>query len=214
MLLVAFVQLLAIAVALDSPIRNRIATGTLSALLTVLSRLTDSDLSFEGYRQWVRYRRTPPELDQFLDTWDPSFRSIGEGAEDLGNGFFELGREATDTIPAVGPTLELPVAVLVGPTCSSATFSFARRAQEAGLVRLFGEQTGGNLRGINGGAYFFVRLPGSGLEFDVPLIANFPTTPQPDRGVLPDVEISPTVADIASGRDTCMDAARAWVSGR
>ncbi|UVO53135.1 S41 family peptidase [Sphingomonas sp. SUN039] len=177
----------------------------------ILARLSDRDLRFKGYRQLVRYRRTPKELDPYLDTWDESFRTIGEKGRDVGNGFYELGIEESDTIPVVGPRLILPVAALVGPVCSSATFSFARRARESGLVRLFGEQSGGNLRGINGNGYFFVRLPASGLEFDMPIIGNFAQVPQADRGVLPDVAVKPTIADIAAGRDPCMTAARRWI---
>jgi hypothetical protein len=177
----------------------------------ILARLSGKDIAFRGYRQLVRYRRTPKELDVYLDTWDESFRTIGEKATDVGNGFYELGKEESDTIAAIGPRLDLPVAALIGPICSSATFSFARRARESGLVRLFGEPSGGNLRGINGNGYFFVRLPGSGLEFDMPIIGNFPQTPQPDRGVLPDVMIKPTIADIAAGFDPCLSGALSWI---
>lgn len=179
----------------------------------ILARLARRDIAFEGYRQLVRYRRTPKALDAVLDTWDDSFRTIGEPGTDVGNGFYELGIENSDTIPAAGPRIDLPVAALIGPVCSSATFSFARRAKESGLVRLFGEPSGGNMRGINGNGYFFVRLPGSGLEFDLPIIGNFRRRPQPDRGVLPDVPVRPTLADIAAGRDPAMAAARAWVRG-
>lgn len=180
----------------------------------LLSRLAARDLRFEAYLQRVRYRRTPPDLDRYLDTWDDSFRSIGESAKDLGNGFYELGVEGTDIIPAAGPRLDLPVAALVGPTCSSATFSFARRAQESGLVRLFGTMSGGNLRGINGNGYFFVRLPASGLEFDLPIVGNFPPGPRPDRGVLPDVFVQRTAEDIAHDRDPCLERAAQWIAGR
>lgn len=177
----------------------------------ILSRLAGKDLRFAGYRQRVRYRTTPKDLDPYLDTWDDSFRSIGAGGKDVGNGFFELGIEETDVIPASGPALGIPVAALIGPTCSSATFSFARRARESGLVRLFGTMSGGNLRGINGNGYFFVRLPASGLEFDLPIVGNFPTRPRPDHGVMPDVQVVRTARDIASGRDPCLQAAMSWV---
>lgn len=180
----------------------------------ILARLSGKDIAFDGYRQLVRYRRTPKALDPYLDTWDETFRTIGETATDAGNGFYELGRENSDTIAAVGPRLDLPVAALIGPICSSATFSFARRCRESGLIRLFGEPSGGNLRGINGNGYFFVRLPGSGLEFDLPIIGNFSATPQPDRGVLPDVAVKRTIADIAAGRDPCMRAAIGWIAAR
>ncbi|WP_017664011.1 S41 family peptidase [Porphyrobacter sp. AAP82] len=178
----------------------------------ILSRLTDKDIQFPGYRQLVRFRETPTALDPFLDTWDRSFRKMGVGASDVGGGFYQLPgqSEETDVIPARSPRLSAPVAALISPVCSSATFSFARRAKESGLVQLFGETSGGNLRGINGGAYFFVRLPQSGIEFDVPLIGYYPAAPQPDAGVDPDVFIPRTIADIAAGRDACMAAAIDW----
>ncbi len=179
----------------------------------ILSRLSDRDIQFPGYRQLVRYRETPARLDPYLDTWDRSFRRMGVEATDIGGGFYQLpGKsEETDFIPARGPRLTVPVAALISPVCSSATFSFARRAKESGLVRLFGEPSGGNLRGINGGAYFFVRLPGSGIEFDVPLIGYYPPEIRQDAGVDPDVFVPRTVTDIAKGTDACLDAAIAWV---
>lgn len=181
---------------------------------SILARLASRDLRLDAYRQRVRFRRTPSDLDPILDTWDESFRRIGEGAAETPDGFFELGSEATDYIPARGRRLDLPVAALVGPVCSSATFSFARRAKESGLIRLFGEESGGNMRGINGNGYFFVRLPGSGLEFDLPIVGNFASKWQPDRGVIPDMLIRPGIADIAAGRDACLIAAEAWILSR
>ncbi len=72
--------------------------------------------------------------------------------------------------------------------------------------------SGGNLRGINGNGYFFVRLPASGLEFDMPIIGNFAETPQPDQGVMPHVRIARSIADLSAGRDTPKSAAKAWVA--
>jgi C-terminal processing protease CtpA/Prc len=102
--------------------------------------------------------------------------------------------------------------VLVGAVNSSATFQFALAVKQSGLGRLVGQPTGGNRRGINGGAFFFVRLPRTGLEVDLPLVAGFPATPQPDEGVTPDVLVTPNVADIASGRDAELATVRAWIA--
>jgi hypothetical protein len=77
---------------------------------------------------------------------------------------------------------------------------------------LVGTPTGGNLRGINGGAFFFLRLPASGLEADLPVIGTFPSGPQPDQGLIPDIMVSDTVNDIVSGRDAVLD--RALAIGR
>ncbi|MGJ3647664.1 S41 family peptidase [Sphingomonas sp. GlSt437] len=177
----------------------------------ILARLAPADLYFPTYRRLVRYRRTPADLDPYLDTWDDSFRSIGTAATAASDGFFELESTEIDKITAKAPRLTVPVAALIGPTCSSATFQFAHKAKQTGLVRLFGQQSGGNLRGINGSGFFFVRLPESGLEFDLPIVGNFPRTPQPDRGVLPDVLIGKSQSDVASGRDRCFEAALTWI---
>ena len=101
--------------------------------------------------------------------------------------------------------------VLVGATNSSATFEFAQTVRQSKLGTLAGQPTGGNQRGINGGAFFFLRLPKSGIELDVPLIGQFPSSARPDAGIEPDIKVVPTVADIAAGRDVEMEAVRAQV---
>ncbi len=96
---------------------------------------------------------------------------------------------------------------------SSATFQFADKARAAGLVRLFGETTGGNQRGINGGCFFFVRLPASGIEFDLPLIGYFPPGHPPDAGLAPDVTVKLTAADLAKSYDRPLETAASWILG-
>lgn len=179
----------------------------------ILARLTDNGLPDGGVRRLVRFRTTPAALDPYLDTWDQSFRRLGADAADLGNGFYRLAENGDWPIAAERPRLTGRVAVLIGPTNSSATFQFAQRAQAAGVARLFGMPTGGNRRGINGGCFFFVRLPASGLEFDLPLIGAFPPGHPPDAGIAPDVRIAETAADIAVGRDPVMTRALAWAAG-
>lgn len=102
-------------------------------------------------------------------------------------------------------------AALVGPVNSSATFQFAENARRTGRVRLFGASTGGNRRGINDGCLFFVRLPASSIEFDLPLIGYFPLQPQPDAGIVPDVAIATSIADVRAGRDPTMERAAEWL---
>lgn len=172
----------------------------------ILARLANSDLRETGAQQKLRFQRTPPSIDRYLDTWDDSFRTLGVGGAPLPNGFFARpGASEILTIPAKGPRLTLPVAILTSAVNSSATFQFAQRAQRNGLAKLYGGKTGGNQRGINGGCFFFVRLPASGLEFDLPLIGYFPEGQRPDDGLAPNVGVMPTVEDIADGRDPIVD---------
>lgn len=168
------------------------------------------------YLNRVRFREVPAQLNPYLQTWDRSFRTLGKDAIDVGGGFYQLPGDEDETLivpyAPVAPQVRVPVAVLMGPSNSSATFSFVRRVREANAARLFGGPSGGNLRGINGGAMFFVRLPQSGLEFDLPLKGYFPEVPQPDAPVLPHVRVEQGVADIAVGRDPVMAAARGWIA--
>lgn len=177
---------------------------------SVLARLIDRSWTPPAVQQRLRFERTPPAIDRYLDTWDSSFRTLGVGGRPLGDGFVERpGAKASLAIEPAGKRLSVPVAVLVSPVNSSATFQFASNFRAIGGGRLYGRPTGGNRRGINGGAYFFVRLPASGLEFDLPLVGYFPLSPQPDAGILPDVAVAPSIADIASGRDPALERAAA-----
>lgn len=178
----------------------------------LLQRLIGRPVRPLRYPARVAWRQTPPDLRPYLDTWDDSFHTLGETAVADAQGHLIVDADdAEQVIEPIAPRIPVRTAVLVGPVNSSATFSFARRVKQAGAARLFGGTTGGNLRGINGGAYFFVRLPQSGLEFDLPIKGFFPEVPQPDAGVAPDVAVSETPRDIAAGRDPALASARGWL---
>jgi C-terminal processing protease CtpA/Prc len=117
---------------------------------------------------------------------------------------FDDDASGNEIIAAKGKPFRGKVVVLIDASNSSATFQFARLVREQRLGTLVGETTGGSLRGINGGAFFFLRLPNSQIEMDLPLIGTFPTTPQPDAGLTPDVRVAATAEDIAHDRDTAL----------
>jgi C-terminal processing protease CtpA/Prc len=174
----------------------------------IIARLIDAPLQREAYARRVRYRETPERLNQYLDTWDNSFRNWGDDATPAGDGWFDLrGEGGVDAIAPKGPRFRGELVVLIDAQNSSATFQFANAITTQRLGRLIGMPTGGNRRGINGGAFFFLRLPASGLEADLPLIARFPATPQPDAGIEPDERVPLTRAAITAGRDAALEAA-------
>jgi hypothetical protein len=183
--------------------------GGLDCGAAIIARLIEAPLTADSYSRHVRYRKTPDRLAPYLNTWDRSFKNWGASA--IGPdaaGFYTLTRGGdtsdTDVIQPKGRRFTPKVAVLVGPKNASATFGFAGLMQRHRLGTLIGEQTGGNCRGINGGAFFFVGLPRSGIEVDLPLIAYWPRTPQPDAGVMPDIAVPARVADIQAGRDAAL----------
>ncbi len=188
----------------------------------ILPRLIDRQIQVSAMRRLVRYRKVPADLVSYLHTWDPGFKDWGDTAADLPAPiptappvhYFELARKGDggiDTLQPQGRRYSGKVYVLVDANNSSATFNFARTLQQNKLGVLVGEPTGGNQRGINGGAFFFLKLPHSGIEMDLPLIATFPVTPAPDAGLTPDIAVHLTAADIAAGRDPALAAIAAEV---
>lgn len=192
--------------------------GGLDCGAAIVARLIEAPLTADSYSRHVRYRRIPDRLAPYLTTWDRSFKDWGASA--MGPdaaGFYTLTHsgDASDTniIQPNGRRFVGKVAVLVGPKNASATFGFAGLMQRHRMATLVGEQTGGNRRGINGGALFFIGLPRSGIKVDLPLIAYWPETPQPDAGIMPDVVVPVRVADLQAGRDIALARAIAVASG-
>src|SRR5208283_2988166 len=182
----------------------------------ILKRLVRTDLKISAYRRLVRYRQTPVELNPYLDTWDPSFKNWGTAAAELAQPwptsppvkYFALTKyddaAGGNVIRPEGKPFQGKVYVLIDANNSSATFQFAQTVRQNKLGTLVGQPTGGNQRGINGGAFFFLRLPKSQIEMDLPLIGSFPVSSQPDAGLTPDVLVTPTLQDIISGKDVEM----------
>jgi Peptidase family S41 len=177
----------------------------------IIARFIDSPLVLDNYVRRVRYRRVPEDLMPYCDTWNPTFKDWGKDATPFDDRFFNLKGEGDGpaTISPKGPRFKGRVIVLTSAENSSATFQFANLIKSNRLGKLVGEPTGGNRRGINGGAFFFMRLPQSGLEADLPLIGYFPKTPQPDAGIMPDIATPVTARDIAMGRDAALEKVRA-----
>jgi len=185
----------------------------------IIRYLVDAPIRLSvDYERRVIFRQTPSELNPYLDTWDSSFKTLGMDAFDLGNGYYRLSAPDSANQPGVlieptGPRFQGAVAILSSATNSSATFQFIAQMRRLKLARIYGESTGGNQRGINGGAFFFLRLPHSGIEIDLPLIGTFPVDERPDAGLMPDILIKPRPQDIERGLDrvlqVCLNSLRA-----
>lgn len=191
----------------------------------MIPHLIDAPITLSSMRRLVRYRKIPDDLAPYLDTWDRGFRDWGNAAVDLpepwptapaGVTYLQLKRSDDDAngdvIQPAGKRFRGKVLVLIDAANSSATFQFAQNIQSHHLGTLIGQPTGGSQRGINGGAFFFLRLPHSGIEMDLPLIGTFPTLPAPDAGVTPDILVQPTAADLVTGYDAPLAAARLAIS--
>jgi hypothetical protein len=189
--------------------------GGLDVGAVILQRLVTTEIPRAAYSRKTRYRRTPDALNPYLHTWDKSFRDWGNKASGPdAAGFYQLADPEEDgIIRPTGRRYPGKTVVLTDAANSSATFMFAETIKAHGMATLIGQTTGGSLRGINGGAFFFLKLPQTGLEIDLPLIGYFPPGPRPDSGIVPDIAVTATQRDIATGRDPDMARAMSFLRG-
>lgn len=188
--------------------------GGADEVIAELARyLVSGPLQLEGQKTLLRYRSVPEALRPHLRTWDEAYFDLGKRVEPAGDGFYKWkgddfsGRRLRGSKNAY----KGKVFLLIDAANSSATFYLARMLKEHGLATLVGQKTGGSRRGINGGMMFMLTLPNTGIEVDIPLMATFPLTEEPDRGVLPDEEVQSTPEQIARGVDSELEAVRGLI---
>ena len=167
--------------------------------------------SYAASRRLVRNVIARPELLEHLDTYSDELKTgLGTGlSRDLfrsaDNGFFEiLPNEKVTTYPNVTPNENSFLGesfIIADASNASATFSFLKYVKDNQLARIIGEESGGNRQGINGGNYFFLSLPNSKIEIDIPVYFFAPLTPEKDSAVTPDFRVRPTARDIRLGKD-------------
>jgi hypothetical protein len=182
--------------------------GDDEVLVALFGHLLRQPISLPPIRELMLYETVSAHLVPFLDTWDRSFLDRTGTVRPTGDGFYTWKDASLEprTIPGSATAFSGELFLLVDPSNSSATFTLARILKDVGRATLVGQPTGGNRRGINGGQMFFLRLPNSGLEMDIPLIGYYPLELQPDGGVLPDVVVVPSIDEIAQGVDAVLEA--------
>lgn len=185
----------------------------------------DTDIGFELARYLTKenlppyiasrrlVRNVAPQADLLknLDTYSEALKN------DLKNGvparfykkaegeFFEiLPNENTTNYPAVEPyanNFQGKAFIIADASNASAAFQFLNYIRENKLATIVGQETGGNRQGINGGNYFFLNLPNSKVEIDVPVYFFAPLAPQKDESVIPDVPVKRQPADAGNNFD-------------
>ena len=105
------------------------------------------------------------------------------------------------------------VYLLTSPTNSSATYILADIIKTHQLATIVGQTTGGNQKGITASAMFFMVLPNTKIEVDVPLIGTDyeVAKTRPDAGISPDVYVKPNIDDAVKGVDTEMEVVKKMI---
>ncbi|MGL4630707.1 MAG: S41 family peptidase [Leadbetterella sp.] len=106
--------------------------------------------------------------------------------------------------------------LLSSATNSSATYMMVEIFKKHKLATIVGQTTGGNQRGITAGAMFFMLLPKTQIEVDVPLIGMDLTEAmtKPDAGIEPDVFVNTTINSYLNGLDPEIEAVKKLIKSK
>ena len=145
------------------------------------------------YNEKMRYAKVPDELRPYLGTWDDSFYEQSQKVVPIEDGYYtwKKAKENTTAIKPKKPRFDGQVYLLIDASNSSATFFMADIMKREKMATLVGSTNGGNQRGMNGGRMFFLTLPNSKIEVDIPLIGYYAKSDMPDGGIDPDITIEP-----------------------
>lgn len=167
-----------------------------------------NSLGFERVGK-TRYLEFPENLKSHVQTWGDNpwyFNLDTPDAIDEENGYYifeenmknKFKKRKTDVFKG-------NLYLLTSPLNASLAFYLAADFKQKGLGKIIGQETGGNQRDINGGQILFLRLPNSEIEIDFPVMGGFSLAERPNKGIIPDLIVTPTLEDIFQGKDTILD---------
>lgn len=173
--------------------------------LEILKNISQQPIVFPARKELGRFTEFPANAKPYLGTWDNWFETKGiKKLKPMGDGYYAVDGKISKekSYKPYKNNYQGNVYLLVSPFNSSATYYLAGATKRSNAATLVGQETGGNQKGINGGLIYFLRLPHSKIELDLPVTGDFQIGEHPDKGHEPDVFVEPTAADIAAGIDT------------
>jgi C-terminal processing protease CtpA/Prc len=117
---------------------------------------------------------------------------------------FTSKKDKTMRFKTSNKAFEGNIYLFVNAANSSSTFYLTSITKTCGSAEIVGETTGGNQKGLNGGNIFFLRLPNSGIEIDIPVYGQC-NDAAADGGIEPDVFIKRRPEDLKNSTDGQLD---------
>ena len=188
--------------------------GSTDARNSLLKYILPKDFEAKEYKErpFYSFLEVPKKLIPFLNTWDDSFFDPKPDSIFKKNelGFYEdqsvesKNSKNFEDFKIITNSFKGNTFLMTSPVNSSAAFEFAWVFKQYKAGKIIGEKTGGTKQGLNGGRFFFLRLPYSRIEIDLPFIYQAHIG-QPDEGILPDYNVTATQQGIYNGHDTQID---------
>lgn len=183
--------------------------------LVLGEKLAKKQIELPVFKELLRYEKVADEFRPYLTTWDKSFYDRTGQLIRQENGFYTWKKKrGSALIKQNKKAFQGETYLLVDAANSSATFFLTKGLKQNKIATVIGSETGGNLKGTNGGQLFFLWLPNSKIEIDIPLIGYYPLTAESDKGIDPDIEIILTISDILSNRDKALEKTLEIIQGK
>jgi hypothetical protein len=180
----------------------------------LLSYLTKDEISCsEHKKQLIVTTQADSSYRQYVHTWDEIiFEGLPQSfTQPYSDRYVELLEGSCEPIQPSENAFLGEVFILGNQSNVSSTFSLLNAIQKENLGTYIGQPSGGNKQGINGGSYFFLYLPNSQFEIDIPLkFSSFGNDAQ-DGYLSPDVIVKTTQEDIALQKDPYLNTVRALI---
>jgi len=197
--------------------------GSTDARNSLLKYILPKDFEAKKYqeRPFYSFLEVPKKLTPFLNTWDDSFFDPKPDSIFKKNefGFYEdqsvesKNSKNFEDFKINGNNFKGNTYLMTSPVNSSAAFEFAWVFKQYKAGKIVGEKTGGTKQGLNGGRFFFLRLPYSRIEIDLPFIYQAHIG-QPDEGISPDYNVTTSQQGIFSGQDTQLNFVLKLIEGK
>jgi len=176
----------------------------------VFSYLTDKPFGCDDpMHRRFRFLAVPDTLLPYLKTWNKSFKAP-KNTEDyiqIPGGWYESKADINTACTPMQPKSNCFTGrkfLIIDGRNSSTTFTLAKLFRTAGTGEIIGETTGGNQQGINGGQFFFLYLPYSKIEIDIPLVWGAYPGKRPDTGIEPDTPVGLSALSISRNDDLAL----------
>ena len=144
----------------------------------------------------LAYRKVKENLRPHLNTWSKWFYNTTMWTKKYDNKYrTPRFSKVKKTINKNSNAYQGQTFLIINEANSSATFMLAENCKVNKYATLIGTETGGTKMGITGGQIFFLTLPNTKIEIDIPLIGYYPSENLPDEGIIPDIFIPTTLKD-------------------
>ncbi len=192
--------------------------GNSSEMFKLVQYLIEKPIEFVDIQNTWQMLKIDSSLIKYVDNkkWAfPWFRQSEKGYIKTPLGQWKgKGSEKPQVFQPNGERFVGKVFLLSSPTNSSATFMMVDTFKKHQLATVIGQTTGGNQKGVTSSALFFILLPNSKIEIDVPLVGTDLTLAKtlPDAGIMPDIYVKPNILDAVNGIDTEIEVVKKMIA--